>query len=387
MTSSSQIKWDCPECQITMEDRRKYCDSCKSMLVWTCVSSGKSGMYSNYHRHLTRCDYCTPELEEERQQLKEEKQISKVQELRILYDGQRPWSEWSRNNESCAQHTGLDIEQVQFLYSLCEQSITEYCTNRKRQQTIDTDVPYLSPINLLAITLWYLKHYHSERYIATELNFGRSTVNYFLFAIIDILYASAYPKLILLPDDMNDENTAHGPEEYHKLIVDSTCIAINQPGDREQRKVYYYAKSPTNYAFKIQITCDFNHRIVHVSKCFPGSVHDLTILQESGLLEYTEENVQIIGDKAYIGEQYVITPRKKPRGGELTAEEKDFNRSISSARAAIENINRRVKSYAILGSIYKGPYDDLEKITKIAHVVVSLCNLKLSKYPIRSNRV
>ena len=173
--------------------------------------------------------------------------------------GQRPWSEWSRNNESCTQHTGLDIEQVQFLYSLCEQFITEYCTNRKRQQTTDTDVPYLSPINLLAITLWYLKHYHSERNIATELNFGRPTVNYFLFAIIDILYSSAYPKLILLPDDMNDENTEHGSEEYHKLIVDSICIAINQPGDREQSKVYYYAKSSTNYAFKIQITCDFNH--------------------------------------------------------------------------------------------------------------------------------
>ena len=57
------------------------------MLVWTCVSSGKSGLYSNYHRHLTRCDYCTPELEEERQQLKEEKQISKIQELQTLYDG------------------------------------------------------------------------------------------------------------------------------------------------------------------------------------------------------------------------------------------------------------------------------------------------------------
>ena len=87
MTSSSQIKWHCPECQITMEDRRKYCDSCKSMVVWTCVSSGKSGLCSNYHQYLTRCDYCTPELEEERQKLKEEKQISKVQELQTLYDG------------------------------------------------------------------------------------------------------------------------------------------------------------------------------------------------------------------------------------------------------------------------------------------------------------
>ncbi|CAF4221683.1 unnamed protein product, partial [Rotaria sordida] len=70
---------------------------------------------------------------------------------------------------------------------------------------------------------------------------------------------------------------------------------------------------------------------------------------KSGLLEHTEEHVQIIADKGYIGEQYVITPRKKPRGGELTPEDKDFNRSISSARAAIENINQRIKSYAILG--------------------------------------
>jgi hypothetical protein len=58
---------------------------------------------------------------------------------------------------------------------------------------------------------------------------------------------------------MDDEDTAHGPEQYYKLIVDSTCIAIHQPEDAEQRRLYYHAKSPTNYAFKIQIACDFNH--------------------------------------------------------------------------------------------------------------------------------
>jgi hypothetical protein len=100
-------------------------------------------------------------------------------------------------------------------------------------------------------------------------------------------------------------------------------------------------------------------------------------------LEHTEENVQIIACKGYIGEQYVITPRKKPRGRELTAEDKDFNRSISSSRAAIENINQRIKNYAILGTIYRGPYNDFDKITKIARVVAALCNLKLSKHPIR----
>ncbi len=79
-------------------------------------------------------------------------------------------------------------------------------------------------------------------------------------------------------------------------------IAIYQPADSDECKAYYHAKSPINYTFKLQIACDFHHRIVHVSKCYKGSVHDITILKESGLLEYTQENVQIIPNKGYIGE-------------------------------------------------------------------------------------
>ncbi|CAF1222029.1 unnamed protein product, partial [Didymodactylos carnosus] len=73
------------------------------------------------------------------------------------------------------------------------------------------------------------------------------------------------------------------------------------------------------------------------------SVRDITILRESGLLEHVNDSVQIIADKGYIGEGYVITPRKKPRGRNLTAEAKDFNRDINSAKAAIENINQQLQ--------------------------------------------
>lgn len=240
---------------------------------------------------------------------------------------QYPWSEWGRSDNSCRQHTGLDLEQVQLLFDLCEQSIVKYCANRKQQLQQNTGVPLLSPINLLSVTLWYLKHYHSERYIATELHFSPSTVSSFLPAMIDILHRCAYSRLVVLPDDLDHEDTAHGPKEYHKLIVDSTCVPIDQPEDREERKSYYHGKSPTNYGFKVQITCDFHHRIVHVSACYKGSVHDIAILRESGLLEYIEEDVQIIVDKGYIGEPYVVTPRRKLRSRELTTQDKDFNRN------------------------------------------------------------
>ena len=44
------------------------------MLTWTCTDSGKSGWYSNYYRYRNNYGYCTPELEEEKQQTTEEKQ-------------------------------------------------------------------------------------------------------------------------------------------------------------------------------------------------------------------------------------------------------------------------------------------------------------------------
>ena len=167
------------------------------------------------------------------------------------------------------------------------------------------------------------------------------------------------------------------------MIVDSTFIAIPEPYDSDQRKAYYHLKSPTNYAIKVQIACDFNYQIVHVSECYRGSVHDITILRESGLLEHVNDSVRIIADKGYVGEDYVVTPRKKPRGRELTDDDKSFNRDINSARAAIENINHRLKTYAILGSIYRGAIDDFEKITKIVQGVSALCNMNLDKHPIR----
>ncbi|CAF1500800.1 unnamed protein product, partial [Rotaria sp. Silwood1] len=162
--------------------------------------------------------------------------------------------------------------------------------------------------------------------------------------------------------------TSHGPEQQHKLIVDSTFIAIPELYDSEERKTYYHAKNSTNYALKVQIACNFHHRIVHVSKCYHGSVQDITIVRDSGLLEHVNDSVQIIADKGYIDEENVVTPRKRPYRRELTDEDKDFNRDINSAIAAIENINQCLKGYAIIGNVYRGAIDNIHETTQIVQV-------------------
>ena len=47
------------------------------------------------------------------------------------------------------------------------------------------------------------------------------------------------------------------------------------------------------------------------------------------------------------------TPKKKPKGGELTSEEKSENRRISVDRILIENINAKLKVFKIVANKYR----------------------------------
>ena len=72
-----------------------------------------------------------------------------------------------------------------------------------------------------------------------------------------------------------------------------------------------------------------------------------------------------------------------PHGYQLIDEDKDFNRDINSSRAAIENINRRLQSYATLGCVYRASIDNFDKVTKIAQVISARCNLNFNRQLVR----
>jgi len=59
------------------------------------------------------------------------------------------------------------------------------------------------------------------------------------------------------------------------------------------------------------------------------------------------------GDLAYKGTPDVEVPHKKPRGGELTAEQKEENRGLASIRVQVEHGIRRVKGFKIVRENYR----------------------------------
>ncbi len=59
-------------------------------------------------------------------------------------------------------------------------------------------------------------------------------------------------------------------------------------------------------------------------------------------------NQTFSGDKAYIGENQIITPHKKPKNGELTENQRQENKALSSKRIFVEHLIRVIKVFKVV---------------------------------------
>ncbi|MGL4666421.1 MAG: transposase family protein [Saezia sp.] len=87
-----------------------------------------------------------------------------------------------------------------------------------------------------------------------------------------------------------------------------------------------------------------------------GSCHDFR-LYESSVGAAVADKIKVQADSGYQGilrlHNNSETPKKKPKGGQLTAGEKSENRRLSSERILIENINAKVKVFKITANKYR----------------------------------
>ena len=78
---------------------------------------------------------------------------------------------------------------------------------------------------------------------------------------------------------------------------------------------------------------------------------------KNSILAELGENVKILCDSGYQGikklHENAEHPVKKPRNGELTAEEKQYNKELAQRRIYIEHVNRRIKIFRICKETYR----------------------------------
>lgn len=86
-----------------------------------------------------------------------------------------------------------------------------------------------------------------------------------------------------------------------------------------------------------------------------GPTHDFALYKQSKL--ELHESLELLADSGYQGldkrHDKSQTPKKKPKKGQLTKDEKRANRELSRRRIVVENVIRSLKIFRILLERYR----------------------------------
>ncbi|MGH3424482.1 MAG: transposase family protein, partial [Nocardioidaceae bacterium] len=97
-------------------------------------------------------------------------------------------------------------------------------------------------------------------------------------------------------------------------------------------------------------------RPVYISDPLPGRTHDAKAITSTSVAEIIKNSGGGIADRGYQGCDVLVTPRKKPRAGKLSAGDKAYNREVSALRAAVERFVAHFKNWRIFHTDYRRPY-------------------------------
>jgi DDE superfamily endonuclease/Helix-turn-helix of DDE superfamily endonuclease len=143
------------------------------------------------------------------------------------------------------------------------------------------------------------------------------------------------------------------------VLVDGTDIPTGNRAGHEGN----YSGTRHRSGVNVQVAADTEGALLGISVPLPGSLHDRKAFTESGWEELLADT-PVIADPAYQG-THALTPRKKPRGGELSTGDKENNKTISSLRSAVERCIGHLKNWKILATGYRGRLSELPNIIRI----------------------
>jgi IS5 family transposase len=172
-------------------------------------------------------------------------------------------------------------------------------------------------------------------------------------------------------------------------VVDATLIAApsstkNQAKQRDPEMSQTKKGNQGYFGMKAHIGVDAHSGLVHSVECTTAKVADNTRLKAC----LHGQETLALGDRGYHQRNRtleelepedgvcIVTPTKKPKGGELTEEQKRLNRMLSAVRAVVEHPLRVLKQqFGFLKVRYRG----LKKNTGQIVMLYALANLWLAR--------
>lgn len=125
-----------------------------------------------------------------------------------------------------------------------------------------------------------------------------------------------------------------------------------------------FSKKKARHTLKYQVVININTgKPLQIFGPFKGSVHDSKVFHKSGLSQWLlDNNVKILGDKAYVGCAGVTAPHKRVDGRRLPAPLRAYNKKLAQKRILVENHFAHLKKWKVLSYVYRGNIETHQNI-------------------------
>lgn len=283
------------------------------------------------------------------------------------------WQYIQDHKQATKRLLGINYEQLELLIAhllILEKQAKEE-SEKQKTRIINSGggrESKLSKENQIILTLIYLRHHLSFQLLGIIFQVSESTANN-LFDYWQKIMREALPCSLLEQVKKSPEKIEEMLEKLkeNELLVDSEEQPRERPLDYQEQKKYYSGKK-CEHTFKNQlISLPKGRDIVDVVAGKPGPSSDINICRQN--LKKFGMDQRFKGDKAYVGEPQIITPKKKPKKGVLTQEEKEENKKISSVRIFIEHLIRIIKIWRVARERFRLRKD------KYQSVFLTVCGL------------
>jgi len=227
----------------------------------------------------------------------------------------------------------------------------------------------VKPFQKLLMCLLYLRHNTSHEVVGRMCGFSADTSENAFVEVLPVLKR-------LFPNEKWEAEKRYSradekwsPSQVERVIVDSFETYVPRPSNNKRQQRLYSGKKK-RHTLKTQIYSDEQGGILSVGKAYRGPTADITIYREEPIAALLTEKPRM-GDKAYCDAKHpeIETPLKKPKGKELSAEQKAANKELSKKRVRVEHGIRRVKGWRIVRDEYRMP---LGLFTSVTSAVVGL---------------
>jgi hypothetical protein len=216
----------------------------------------------------------------------------------------------------------------------------------------------------LLFILFYFKFYPVQVVQGYFFGMGQPQANEWIHRLTPVLNEALGYEQQLPARQARDVKTVLAACPGLEFIIDGTERPIRRPKDKDRQRQHYSGKKK-RHTVKNNVVSDKRTRKIKVlSPTGEGKKHDKKLADEQDLSFPPGSKLwQDTGFQGYAPENAIIfQPRKKPKGGELTPEEKAHNAAISSTRIRVEHSIGGVKVYRIVHDTFRNMragFDDL----------------------------